>query len=178
MKNVFKVTIISALLLLASSGCMKQKTTLHENTPSSQQEVKPLDNFAGVDTSDSASFREAKLTEAEREALQPVYFEYNSSTLTPEAIHRLEIVANFLKENPGIRILIEGNCDERGSSEYNMGLGNNRSTTVREYLVNYGLRAIRFETSSLGKERPAVPNCTEESCHAKNRRAEFKLLAR
>ncbi|MDD5674372.1 MAG: OmpA family protein, partial [Chitinivibrionales bacterium] len=73
---------------------------------------------------------------------------------------------------------VEGNCDERGSAGYNMGLGENRARVVKEYLVSYGIPASRIEITSYGKERPAVPNCTDDPCHAKNRRDEFKVLSK
>jgi len=143
------------------------------------QEVQP---FSSIDTTDEAVFDEAELSEelARRikEALQPVYFDYNSFKLSSESIEKLTNIGTFLKENAGLRILIEGHCDERGSSEYNIGLGENRARVVKDYLVNYGIKPVRLEVTSMGEEQPAVMMCGDEACHAQNRRAEFTVLAR
>lgn len=76
--------------------------------------------------------------------------------------------------------MAEGNCDERGSSEYNMGLGENRARAVQSYLSNYGISADRVQTTSYGEERPARSGCGkgEDECHAQNRRVEWQVLAK
>ena len=179
--NVFKGIICIALFLVLS-GCKKQVTTLP------QTDVKPDKTFSepeplkDIDTSDDVSFNEADL-EAEfqkkvQENLKTIYFKYDSYTLKQEEIDKLGIAGNFLREHTSLRILIEGHCDDRGSSEYNMGLGENRSRVIKNYLVNYGIPAIRIEITSWGKERLANFGCGDESCHAQNRRAEFKVLSR
>lgn len=111
--------------------------------------------------------------------LQPIYFDFDRSELRPEGISLLETIANFLKEHPAVRLMAEGNADERGSSEYNMGLGENRAKAVKNYLTSYGIAADRIETTSYGRERPARPNCGEDdSCHAMNRRVEWQVLSK
>ena len=175
---------ITAALLIALAGCRKQQTTLDQPPP-----PPPADTTAAkapapapVDTTDDAVFREAALeAELQRkaaEALQPVYFEFNSYRLTQDGIERLVRVASFLTEYPSLRVLAGGNCDERGSSEYNMGLGENRARAVREYLVNYGLAGVRVETTSYGEERLVRTGCADEECHGTNRRVEFKVIGR
>ncbi|MBD3390810.1 MAG: OmpA family protein, partial [Chitinivibrionales bacterium] len=149
------------LCMLGFSGC-KKKDTLDqippEPVPQADTTFEEPEPFAGIDTSDEATFREAEL-EAElqrqvRENLKPVYFEFNSYALTPESADNLAGSASFLMEHPNMRVLIEGHCDERGSSEYNMGLGENRARAVKNYLTNYGVPAIQLEITSWGKERP------------------------
>jgi peptidoglycan-associated lipoprotein len=164
--------------------CRKQKSTLDQQLPKKKAdtafvEPKPLGD---VDTSDDVLFREADL-EAEmerlvRENLKPVYFEFNSYTLSKEGTENLGIAANFLMEHSDMRVLIEGHCDERGSSEYNMGLGENRARAVKNFLKNYGVPSLQMEITSWGKERPAEAGCTDDECHGQNRRAEFKVLAK
>jgi len=177
------IVLTSLVLMVGWSGCKKQQTTLEEPVePVVEQpdttftEPEPME----IDTSDDAVFREAQLAaELERkvkETLKPLLFGYNSFSLTPEVTEQLVAVANFLMEYPEIRVLIEGHCDERGSSEYNMGLGENRARTVKEYLENYGVPAIRMEITSWGEENLAQPYCTNEECHRLNRRVEFKVL--
>jgi peptidoglycan-associated lipoprotein len=140
------------------------------------------DLFKGVDTTDEVSFVEADLASEiaskVKENLKTIHFEFNSYSLDDEAVQKLLIVAKFLNEYSGIRVLIQGHCDERGSSEYNMGLGEKRARAVRDYLLNLGILPIRLEVTSMGKEMPLMAGCTEESCHWQNRRAEFVVLAK
>lgn len=175
----------SASLLLMVIGCRKQVSTLQDipvNTVKDTAATQQVNPFEGIDTSDEVSFEEADLAseiaEKVRQNLQTVYFDFNSYLLNNDAVNKLNIAAKFLTENAGIRILIQGHCDERGSSEYNMGLGERRARAVKEYFLNYGLQPIRFEITSLGKEQPIVSFCSDEPCHNKNRRAEFLVLAK
>ena len=182
-KNCYWCRIALLVLLLMISGCRKKVSTLEEPKPDvvpERVDVKP--EFAEIDTSDDVSFNEAEL-EAEfkrkvDENLRAIYFEYDSYVLTQESIEKLAVASNFLMEHSTLRLLIEGHCDERGSSEYNMGLGENRSRVVKDYLANYGIPAIRLEITSWGKERTVTYGCTDDECHSKNRRAEFKVLSK
>lgn len=99
-----------------------------------------------------------------------VFFGYDSSTLTPEGMATLESQANWLKSNSSMGITIEGHCDERGTREYNLALGERRASAARNYLVNLGVNASRITTVSYGKERPAVVG-SNESAWGQNRRA-------
>ncbi len=180
--------VVTCGLLLLSTGCRKQKSVLNDTTDRStttdaDTSFSTVHDFSSVDTTKEAVFNEAQLSDElarrAKEALKPVYFEYNSYSLSSQSIDQLTKIAQFLKENGGMRVLVEGHCDERGSSQYNLGLGENRARVVREYLVNFGVKPIRLETTSYGKEQPANVNCgSDESCHALNRRSEFKALAR
>ena len=84
---------------------------------------------------------------------------------------------NWLKANPNARITIEGHCDERGSEEYNLGLGDRRAIAVKEYMISQGIPAARFSTVSYGEEKPVCHEQTE-ACYAKNRRAHFATESR
>ncbi|KMQ52605.1 Peptidoglycan-associated lipoprotein [Chitinispirillum alkaliphilum] len=173
------------LIAIMSGGCRMRGTVV---TDADYEQI-PVDtafsdiyDFSSVDTSESAVFRTVSLSEdMERrasKALQPVYFEYDSYTLTDDALKSLANVVTFLNENSSVRILIEGHCDERGTSNYNMGLGENRARVVRNYLHSLGVRPIRLEITSYGKESPARPGCgADEECHFFNRRAEFRVLS-
>ncbi|MFP4015196.1 MAG: OmpA family protein [Chitinispirillaceae bacterium] len=180
------VVIVSGFLLVFATGCRKQKSVLSDTTEKKVEEAdtdfQEVHDFSSVDTSAEAVFTSADLSEElaarAREALKPVYFEYNSFDLTSESMEQLGEIAKFLKDNGGMRILIEGHCDERGSSQYNMGLGENRAKVVEKYLVSLGVEKIRMETTSFGKEKPAQQNCSNDECHSKNRRSEFRPLAR
>lgn len=108
----------------------------------------------------------------EAAGLSTVYFDFDSYVLTSESRDSLRKAAESLKTNSAARIQIEGHCDERGSNEYNLALGEKRARAVEEFLVNQGVSADQLSTISYGEERPAVPGSDEDSW-AKNRRAEF-----
>jgi len=108
--------------------------------------------------------------------VQDIYFDYDRNDIREDARPIMSKNADVLKQviadNPGFVVLVEGHCDERGSAEYNLGLGDRRSTAAKEYLVSLGVPADRMKTISFGKEKP---QCTDasESCFQKNRRAHF-----
>jgi peptidoglycan-associated lipoprotein len=99
-----------------------------------------------------------------------VYFDYNSSGLRDDARPVLDAQAAWLNRYPEVRVRVEGNCDERGTREYNFGLGASRANTVKEYLVSHGVTAARIDTVSYGKEKPIDPG-DNEAAWAKNRNA-------
>lgn len=92
-----------------------------------------------------------------------VFFGYDRFDLTPEARAVLERQAAWLRQYPNVRVLIAGNCDERGTREYNLALGARRAAAVRDYLASLGVAANRMETVSYGKERPIDPRSNEEA---------------
>lgn len=104
-----------------------------------------------------------------------VYFDFDSSAINFDQEGKIRDVAEYLKANPLQKLRLEGHCDERGTEQYNLSLGDRRAASVREFLVNLGIAADRIEAISWGEERPV---CTEktESCYALNRRVEFILL--
>ena len=103
-----------------------------------------------------------------------VYFDYDQSSLTSEAQAPLDRQAAFLKASPSFRIIIEGHCDERGTREYNLALGDRRASAVRDYLVAKGINASRLSTISYGKERPSVGGSNDTS-YALNRRSVSRI---
>jgi len=103
-----------------------------------------------------------------------VHFDFDSSTLTPEAQMILKKKAEWLQNNSDATATIEGNCDERGTSEYNLALGDKRATSVKNFLVDLGISGSRLKTVSYGEERPVDPGHNEEAW-AKNRRCHFTL---
>ncbi|NMC42625.1 MAG: peptidoglycan-associated lipoprotein Pal [candidate division Zixibacteria bacterium] len=103
-----------------------------------------------------------------------VYFDYDKSNIRTDQRVALDKNAEILKGNPDINIEVEGHCDERGTVEYNIALGDRRAQSVKKYLIDLGISADRIKTISYGKERPAVPG-TGEEVWAKNRRAAFRI---
>jgi peptidoglycan-associated lipoprotein len=99
-----------------------------------------------------------------------VFFEYDSAVLTPEGRRTLERQAEWLRLFPELNITLEGHCDERGTREYNLALGERRATAARDYLIAFGLNSSRLRSTSYGKERPYALGHNEESW-SPNRRA-------
>jgi len=106
--------------------------------------------------------------------LQTVYFDYDRFDLKTETRKTLDANAEFLLANPDMRVLIEGHCDERGTTEYNIHLGQRRADAVREYLISKGIPAERLSTISYGEDRP-VDAGHDEATWSKNRRAQFQI---
>jgi len=104
--------------------------------------------------------------------VKDVFFDYDKYDITPEAQATLQSDAAFLKQHPGMNFTIEGHCDERGSTEYNLALGDNRANAAKQAMVNMGVNPSQIKTISYGKEKPF---CTEsnEQCWQQNRRDHF-----
>jgi peptidoglycan-associated lipoprotein len=109
--------------------------------------------------------------------LKPVFFQYDSDTLDDEARKVLAANADVLRANRDWEITIEGHCDERGTAEYNLALGDRRALAARDYLISLGVPQDRLSTVSYGKEFPFDAGHTESSWH-QNRRAHFLLTAK
>jgi peptidoglycan-associated lipoprotein len=104
--------------------------------------------------------------------VRDAYFDYDKADIRPDAREALSKTADFLKAHPQFKVTIEGHCDERGSTEYNLALGDRRAGAVKQYLVSLGISADRISTVSFGKEKPF---CTQsnEACWQQNRRGHF-----
>jgi len=109
--------------------------------------------------------------------VQDAFFEYNESTLTADAQSALTSSATWLKKNGQYNLLIEGHCDERGTEQYNLALGDRRANQAKEYLVTLGIDSGRIRTVSYGEERPFDPGHTE-AAWAKNRRDHLVLVGK
>jgi peptidoglycan-associated lipoprotein len=118
--------------------------------------------------------KEAAYRKAANAALKTVHFDYDKADIKEGDRAALQGVADFMKTYPQAKVEIAGHCDERGTNEYNLALGNRRAAAVLRYLVSLGAEESHFSTISYGKEKPI---CTEskESCFSQNRRGEFSL---
>ena len=153
----------------ASSNTSTSSNTASE-TSSSSSSSSSASNAGGSSSIGSIKSPEELLAKVG----STVYFDYDQSTLTNEAQATLDRQAAFLKASPSFRITIEGHCDERGTREYNLALGDRRASAVRDYLVAKGINASRLTTISYGKERPSVGGSNETS-YSLNRRAISKI---
>jgi peptidoglycan-associated lipoprotein len=129
-------------------------------------------NAAAPSEQPAPSASESELFE---QNIRDAFFDLDKSEIRPDARDALTKDAEFLRSYPDIRISLEGHCDERGSTEYNLGLGQRRAEAAKNYLVSLGIAANRIDTVSWGKERPF---CTEhdETCWQQNRRAHFVMV--
>lgn len=110
-----------------------------------------------------------------RQLLRKVYFDTDSSDIRADQRATLQANASWLREHPGVRILIEGHCDERNTREYNLALGDRRAQAARDYLISLGVAADRIETISYGEERPIAMG-EGEAVWSQNRRDEFVAI--
>jgi len=155
--NFKTLSLVAALLLVA--GCA-QKGAENANT-----------SGAGAGTSTSAApTGTAALQSQLQQVGDRIYFAFDKSDITPESRQVLAKQADLLKQNPSVTVTIEGHCDERGTREYNLGLGERRANATKQALVALGIAANRINTISYGKERPAVLGHNEQAW-AQNRRA-------
>lgn len=106
--------------------------------------------------------------------VEDAYFDYDKADIRPDGRDALSKTAQFLRSYPQIKVVVEGHCDERGSTEYNLALGDRRAQAAKDFLVSLGVPADRMQTVSYGKERPF---CTDhdETCWQQNRRAHFVM---
>lgn len=150
---------------------------------------KPTTSVTDRSLSDQSARRgitEEELARLERERLlreqegrlgtlaNDVYFDYDSYAINASELPKINAVGDYLKQNREIRIVAEGHCDERGTVEYNLSLGQKRAEAVKAYLVKMGIDGSRVKTISFGKEVPVDPGHAEEAW-ARNRRAHFKI---
>ena len=115
---------------------------------------------------------DVNIDELFRQNVKDIYFDFDKSDIRPDQVSTLQGDATWFKNNPNVRFTIEGHCDERGSAEYNIGLGDRRANAAKEYLVSNGVAANRIMTVSYGKERPVCRDANE-MCWQRNRRAAF-----
>jgi peptidoglycan-associated lipoprotein len=134
------------------------------------------DRLARQRTADSLAAI-GKTAEAVRTMLGTlIHFDFDKSVIRPDDAGVLDQKVAILRANPNLRIRISGHCDERGSAEYNLALGNRRANASKQYLVSHGVEAARIETVSYGEERP-IAQGHDESAWAQNRRDEFEIIS-
>ncbi len=169
MKRTSVVLLVIMLVsLLALYGCPKKADVTAAPEP---QKTEPAP--APAETAKPAV--EAGPTERAgtgMEGMQPIYFDFDRSFIRDDAKPVMKANAEWLKANPKVRVRIEGNCDERGTIEYNQALGQRRAAAAKKYLTDLGIKASRISLISYGKEKPVCTESTEE-CWQKNRRGDL-----
>jgi len=139
-----------------------------------RQEREAADRAARQREADAAAGRASE--EVRNTLASMIHFDYDKSNIRSDDMGTLDQKVAILQANPELRIRIGGHCDERGSDEYNLALGNRRAQSAKQYLVSHGIDASRIETQSWGEEKPLVDG-HDESAWSQNRRDEFEIIS-
>jgi peptidoglycan-associated lipoprotein len=192
MKKIFVMGMLLSLSVFFITACADKRVVrpVQQETQQQQQQqpvaapkettekkglVKPEERIteqqlAKIETTDElAKYKE------ESGLFKDIFFDFDKYEVQQDAKAVLKNISSWLLKNNSAKILVEGHCDERGTNEYNLALGDRRSRAVRDYLVALGIGSSRIETISYGEEKPACKAATDE-CWAKNRRAHFVVL--
>lgn len=178
------MVLILALFLAMSTGCAKKKVDSEPVADTQKQEstMESQKKYDGMMTAEEKALAEAERKKQQQamEAKQAlisdkIYFDFDKYDLKPQYKEVLKKKAEILKNYPGWNMLIEGHCDERGTEEYNLALGERRARAAYEFLVILGVDSSRMKIVSFGEEKPAVDGHNEEAW-AKNRRDEFRVF--
>lgn len=165
-KMLYWATLVVLLLGLSLTGCSKK-------APETTTQVTGTE---GAGAAESLETEDSGIMEGRTSGpMVPVYFEFDSSKITGEQVQRIETNADFLKKNPALKIRIEGNCDPRGTQEYNLALGERRAQNAKSYLVNLGVNVDQLTTVSFGEEKLLLFGHDEISW-AQNRRDDFVIV--
>lgn len=171
----FLLLVVLVGLSLAACGCFQQKMKGETAAPAAPEQKMA----AAPEQKEQIAVKQEAPAPAPAEAAvvaqkQPIYFDFDKYNIRPGDAEILKKDYEWMQANPG-KVRIEGNCDERGTVEYNLALGQKRADAAKGYLVNLGADSSRLETVSYGKEKPIDPGHNEEAW-AKNRRDDFTLL--
>jgi peptidoglycan-associated lipoprotein len=180
MQRNFFVSLAGLLLASGIAACSSSDGPNPAAMPSSVQSksaTKPAPEVRKAQTQtslDSLRRGDSAKTPADS-ALKEIFFEFDRYDLSSDARATLKAAADWLRNNPAVRVEVEGHCDERGINEYNLALGAKRAQTAKDYLVTLGVAAVRLSTMSYGEE---IPVCREhnDDCWQKNRRDRFVAL--
>lgn len=163
---------------LVMSACAKKQTVAPEDELKDDIDIIDLNDVNSSLIEPDAFAQEPSIRGTELEStvgLETIYFSFDSSALPTEVLEIIKSNVKYLKNNPTLNIIVEGHCDERGTTEYNLALGQKRAVKVKEYYVQLGIAPKRIATVSYGEEMPKDKRHNEAGW-AKNRRAETKVI--
>ncbi|ABW68013.1 peptidoglycan-associated lipoprotein Pal [Desulfosudis oleivorans] len=177
-----KRLFVMFVMLFAICGLLFTVSCAKQSVKSEATELETESSLAADEASQMAAeeMAEAEAIAAEKAAArhafvnENIHFDFDKSTLTPAAREILRTKATWLRDNSDAAVVVEGHCDERGTTEYNLALGDRRAKAAKDFLVDMGISASRLSTISYGEERPLDPR-SNETAWAKNRRAQFVL---
>jgi peptidoglycan-associated lipoprotein len=192
MKTLSRLVVVSmfALSVPLLAGCAKDQVAPYPGGPGKDIEYAPpqySEEGPSEETLDSGSRTGGnglpgdensdeykRLHGRSSEQFLPIYFDFDQATIRADQFPTLDRNADYLKANSDVRIVIEGNCDERGTNEYNLALGERRALNAKTYLIETGVQESRMRTVSYGEERPLFAG-QDESSWSQNRRDDFVL---
>lgn len=188
-KKMFRMFTAGSLILSLSlfvGGCGKKEVASDEDMKAQDievEEVVVIDVGEGMGAEESIESQPyaglgATISEARTHApMLPVYFDFDRSNIREDQVPRLETNSAFLKDNMMVKVAIQGNCDERGTQEYNIALGERRALSAKKFMVNMGVAEARVSTISFGEEKQLVHG-HDEFAWAQNRRDDFVVTAK
>lgn len=173
------IVILAVCGLVFVAACTKPAVKSETTDLQSTETVLPDEEPTATASSMTEEMEEGAITSAEAQTTEAfqreaIHFDFDKSTLTQAAQNILRAKALWLRNNPDIAVVVEGHCDERGTSEYNLALGDRRAKSAMDFLVDMGIEPSRLSTISYGEEKP-VDRRHNEAAWAKNRRAEFVI---
>jgi peptidoglycan-associated lipoprotein len=174
-KRLVGIMLMLCFAALVAGGCAKQEVVKQDETLTQQE---PVAAAAPVPVAQDAVVKEAPVKDTSLETASPfdtLYFDFDSYVLRQDARDALDKNFQWMKANAAEKVRLEGHCDERGSDEYNLALGEKRARAAQNYLSTLGVSADRLSIISYGKEKPADPGHNEDAW-AKNRRVEFVIV--
>ncbi len=180
-----RLLVLFALVAFVSAGCAKKETVKPEaEKPAEKKEavqkapekVTEQKLPSGKESVQSLEKETAGMEEKEG-LFKDINFEFDKYDVSGSYRAELKSIAEWMAKNSGAKLSIEGHCDDRGTNEYNLALGDRRAKAVKDYLISLGVPAARLQTISYGEEKPLCTEQTEE-CWAKNRRAHFVVLGK
>ncbi|MDQ5873240.1 MAG: peptidoglycan-associated lipoprotein Pal [Acidobacteriota bacterium] len=178
------LAFLAVAVLPLTEGCKKKPPTTTEEArppveaPQTPETAVPPPPAPPRDIPEGGDVMSQEIDDMNRKGyLQDAYFDYDASDLRDDARSALSANAEWLKRYPSIQVLISGHCDERGTSAYNLALGDSRANAARSYLESLGVSGGRLRTVSYGKERPFCMDSTED-CWQQNRRAHFVITSK
>jgi peptidoglycan-associated lipoprotein len=179
-----KLIVVSMIVGIIGAGC-SQKAVVQSEAPLQKPaptvvESKPVSAPTAGQMVQSENLNEKELAEMQRlkkelqAKMKDIHFNYDKYDLDSDAKPVLNDLANILAKHPKLKVIVEGNCDERGTREYNMALADKRASVAKQYLISAGIPSASIDTVSYGKEKPMCTQSIEE-CWTKNRRDHFVL---
>ena len=176
-ENASTITIdgIGTVSASGSQDVTPQASTTYHLTAKGEGGTTEANARVTVSAATTATVKQPSDEELFAQMMKDVFFNYDKADIRDDGMNAIAADAQFLVQHPAIKLVIEGHCDERGSEEYNIALGQNRATDVRDALIKAGVSADRIKLISFGKERPFCTTAENESCWQQNRRAHFAL---
>lgn len=169
-KGIYKNCFMAVMVLVVlCSGCRRTK-----DVGGSEDDILNPGAVDGGELVLGERFEDGIRVSPEEFSVSAVSFQYDSYKIESSEIVKIERTADFMKRKKEVRLVVEGHCDERGSREYNMSLGEHRALAIRAYLVKLGIESVRIQTRSFGEEKP-IDQGHDERAWRLNRRGEFAL---